>query len=100
LVVGLNSDDSVRRLKGASRPINSLEDRMQILGALSCVDYLVPFDADTPEEIIRAVKPDVYAKGGDYTLQSLPERSLVESLGGMVEILPYVEERSTTGIIG
>jgi D-beta-D-heptose 7-phosphate kinase/D-beta-D-heptose 1-phosphate adenosyltransferase len=99
LIVGLNSDESVRRLKGSSRPINSLEDRAQILAALSCVDHIVPFDGDTPHDLIRVIQPDVFVKGGDYSRETLPEASLVEELGGSVEILPYLEDHSTTNII-
>ncbi len=99
LVVGLNSDASVSRLKGPNRPINSLEDRSQILAALSCVDHIVPFDADTPHDLIRVIQPDIFVKGGDYTRRTLPEAHLVEELGGQVEILPYEENHSTTGII-
>ncbi len=99
LIVGVNSDDSIRRLKGPERPINSLEDRVQVLAALSCVDHLIGFDEDTPCELIRALKPDVFVKGGDYTRERLPEAPLVEELGGVVHILPYLQDRSTTGII-
>lgn len=99
LVVGINSDESVRRLKGNGRPINTLEDRVQVLAALSCIDHIVPFDGDTPAEVIRAIRPDVFVKGGDYTIDTLPEASLVEELGGTVQLLPLVEDRSTTGII-
>lgn len=99
LIVGLNSDDSVRRLKGPNRPINSLEDRAQILAALSCIDHIVSFNSDTPRELIRVIRPDIFVKGGDYTRQTLPEASLVEELGGEVEILPYLENHSTTSII-
>jgi D-beta-D-heptose 7-phosphate kinase/D-beta-D-heptose 1-phosphate adenosyltransferase len=99
LVVGLNSDESVRRLKGAGRPINSLEDRAQVLAALSCVDLIVPFDDATPAELIRLLRPDVYAKGADYTLDRLPEATLVRELGGEVQLLPLIEDRSTTRII-
>lgn len=99
LVVGINSDESVRRLKGDGRPINTLEDRVQVLAALSCIDYLVPFDGDTPADLIAAIRPDVFVKGGDYTLERLPEAALVERLGGTVQLLPFVEDRSTTGII-
>ena len=99
LIVGLNSDASVARLKGPERPINSLEDRIELLSALSCVDYIVPFEADTPSELIRALRPDVYVKGGDYTRATLPETELVESLGGEVRLLPYVDDRSTSGVI-
>jgi D-beta-D-heptose 7-phosphate kinase/D-beta-D-heptose 1-phosphate adenosyltransferase len=99
LIVGLNSDDSVRRLKGPARPINSLEDRSEILAALSCVDHLVPFDDDTAHNLIRIIQPDVFVKGGDYSRETLPEAKLVEELGGSMEILPYLEDHSTTGII-
>ena len=99
LVVGLNSDASVRRLKGQGRPINSLEDRIQVLAALSCIDHIVPFDEDTPVALIAAIRPDVFVKGGDYTRETLPEAALVESLGGTVQLLPLVDDQSTTGII-
>ncbi|HEY3475846.1 MAG TPA: D-glycero-beta-D-manno-heptose 1-phosphate adenylyltransferase, partial [Anaerolineales bacterium] len=99
LIVGLNSDDSVRRLKGSSRPINPLEDRGQVLAALSCVDHIVPFDDDTSHGLIRIIRPDIYVKGGDYTRETLPEAKLVEELGGNVEILPYLDDHSTTSII-
>lgn len=99
LIVGLNDDDSVRRLKGPARPINPLEDRAQVLAALSCVDHIVPFSGDSPTEAIRAIRPDLYVKGGDYTVDRLPEASLVEELGGTVQLLPFMEDRSTTGII-
>ncbi|MBF6599134.1 MAG: D-glycero-beta-D-manno-heptose 1-phosphate adenylyltransferase [Dehalococcoidia bacterium] len=99
LIVGINSDASVARLKGASRPINALDDRVQVLAALSCVDHIVPFDGDTPEQLIRALRPHVFVKGGDYTRETLPEAPLVEALGGVVQLLPYLEERSTSHII-
>jgi D-beta-D-heptose 7-phosphate kinase/D-beta-D-heptose 1-phosphate adenosyltransferase len=99
LVVGVNSDESVRRLKGAARPINALADRVQVLAGLSSVDIIVPFDEDTPATLIEVVRPAIFVKGGDYTRESLPEAPLVEHLGGLVQILPLVEERSTTGII-
>ena len=99
LVVGLNSDDSVHRLKGPERPINPLEDRAHVLAALSCIDHIVPFDDDTPVRLIERIRPDVFVKGGDYRPDMLPERATVEALGGEVHILPYVEDRSTTGII-
>ncbi|NUM80524.1 D-glycero-beta-D-manno-heptose-7-phosphate kinase, partial [bacterium] len=84
LVVGLNSDESVRRLKGPRRPINSAEDRAQVLAALSCIDLIVPFSEDTPINLIWQVRPDVFVKGGDYTLETLPEAPIVEMLGGEV----------------
>jgi D-beta-D-heptose 7-phosphate kinase/D-beta-D-heptose 1-phosphate adenosyltransferase len=99
LIVGLNSDDSVRRLKGASRPINRASDRAQVLAALSCVDHIVEFQQDTPMSLIERARPDVYVKGADYTCETLPEAPLVERLGGQVRLLPYLDDFSTTGII-
>ncbi|WP_017318346.1 D-glycero-beta-D-manno-heptose 1-phosphate adenylyltransferase [Mastigocladopsis repens] len=99
LIIGVNSDDSIRRIKGENRPINPLEDRIQVLGGLGCVDHLVAFDEDTPIDLIRLVRPDVYVKGGDYTKETLPEAPVVEQYGGIVELLPFLENRSTTRII-
>jgi D-beta-D-heptose 7-phosphate kinase/D-beta-D-heptose 1-phosphate adenosyltransferase len=99
LVVAVNSDASVRRLKGRGRPVNALEDRMEILAALSCVDHLVAFDEDRPLELISALQPDVLAKGGDYTADGVPEAPLVRELGGRVQILDLVPDRSTTRTI-
>jgi D-beta-D-heptose 7-phosphate kinase/D-beta-D-heptose 1-phosphate adenosyltransferase len=99
LIVGINSDESVQRLKGDERPINSLEDRVQVLSALSCVDHIVPFAGDTPVDVIRAVRPHVFVKGGDYSRETLPEAQVVEELGGVVQILPYLDDRSTSRII-
>ena len=99
LIIGVNSDDSIRRIKGVNRPINPLEDRIQVLGGLGCVDYLITFDENTPIDLIRLVQPDVYVKGGDYTKETLPEAPVVEQYGGIVELLPFVENRSTTRII-
>jgi D-beta-D-heptose 7-phosphate kinase/D-beta-D-heptose 1-phosphate adenosyltransferase len=99
LIVGVNDDESVRRLKGPDRPINTLDDRLLVLEALSCVDHVVPFAEDTPAHLLELVRPDVFAKGGDYSRDSLPEAPLVERLGGTVQILPLVEDRSTSGII-
>ena len=99
LVVGVNSDAGIRRLKGPDRPINTLEDRVEVLAALSCVDHLIPFEEDTPDRLIAALRPDIFVKGGDYTRDRLPEAALVERLGGEVRILPLVTDRSTTRII-
>ncbi len=99
LIVGLNSDDSIRRLKGSSRPINTLEDRIEVLIGLGCVDHLIAFEEDTPSNLIRIVRPDVFVKGGNYIKETLPEAPLVEQLGGEVRLLPFVENRSTTRII-
>lgn len=99
LVVGVNADEGIRRLKGPGRPINALDDRAEVLAALSCVDHVIAFAEDTPAALIRALRPDLYVKGGDYTLDRLPEAALVDELGGEVRILPYVDDSSTTGII-
>jgi D-beta-D-heptose 7-phosphate kinase/D-beta-D-heptose 1-phosphate adenosyltransferase len=99
LIVGINSDASIRRLKGPDRPINALEDRLKVLAALSCIDHLVSFEEDTPHRLIETVRPDVFVKGGDYTREMLGEADLVEQLGGSVKILPFLDGRSTTGII-
>lgn len=99
LVVGLNSDDSVARLKGPGRPVNPVDDRAAVLGALSCVDHLAVFDGDTAADLLHVVRPDVYVKGGDYTPEMLPEAPLVERLGGQVRILAYHEDHSTTGVL-
>lgn len=99
LVVAVNDDASVARLKGPSRPINPVADRMEVLAALSCVDHVVGFRDDSPTALLRAARPDVYAKGGDYTRETLPEAPLVEALGGTVAVLDYLDDRSTTGMI-
>jgi rfaE bifunctional protein nucleotidyltransferase chain/domain len=99
LVVGVNSDTSVRSLKGPSRPVNEAWARAAILASLSCVDRVVIFDDLTPHNLISTVRPDVYVKGGEYTRQTLPEWSLVEHLGGRVEILEHVPGYSTTNLI-
>lgn len=99
LIVGINSDDSVRRLKGSERPINTLEDRALVLAALSSIDHIIPFENDTPHELIRIIRPDIFVKGGDYTLETLPEADLVTQLGGKVHLLPYLENRSTSSVI-
>jgi D-beta-D-heptose 7-phosphate kinase / D-beta-D-heptose 1-phosphate adenosyltransferase len=99
LVIGVNSDESVHRLKGPLRPINGLDDRIAVLEALSPVDLVVPFDEDTPERLIEQVRPHVFVKGGDYRRESLPEAPLVERLGGSIRILPFTEDRSTSGVI-
>ncbi|MGO4237577.1 D-glycero-beta-D-manno-heptose 1-phosphate adenylyltransferase [Pseudarthrobacter sp. YAF2] len=99
LVVALNSDESVRRLKGAGRPINSVADRAAVVAALSCVDYVTVFDTPTAVPLIRRLRPEVYAKGGDYTPGMLAETPAVEEYGGRVAILDYVAERSTTAVV-
>jgi D-beta-D-heptose 7-phosphate kinase / D-beta-D-heptose 1-phosphate adenosyltransferase len=99
LVVAVNSDESVRRLKGPDRPVNPEADRVAVLAALSCVDHVVLFDADSPTELLEAVRPDVYVKGGDYRPDLIPEAPLVQRLGGEVRVLDYLYDRSTTKII-
>ena len=99
LVVGLNSDASVRRLKGPTRPINNEQDRAEVVGALRAVDYVVIFDEPTAEQLIALVQPDVYVKGGDYTLDTLPEAKIVQRYGGRVEFVNLVAGRSTTNVI-
>ncbi len=99
LVVGLNSDDSVRRLKGPDRPLNALDDRAVVLAALECVDAVTAFTEDTPLALIRALLPDVLVKGGDYTPETVVGRAEVEAAGGRVAIVPLVPGRSTTGTI-
>jgi D-beta-D-heptose 7-phosphate kinase/D-beta-D-heptose 1-phosphate adenosyltransferase len=99
LVVAVNSDDSVRRLKGPDRPVHTAADRMLVLSALSCVDHVVEFGADTPVRLVERVRPDVYAKGGDYDLADLPEAPIVHSYGGAVRLLPFVARHSTTRIL-
>ena len=99
LVVGLNSDDSVRRLKGHSRPVNRLEDREMMLSAFSFVDYVIPFEEDTPIRLIDAIVPDVLVKGGDYKLEEIVGAGTVIRYGGEVKVIPFVEGHSTSGII-
>lgn len=99
LVLGLNTDASVKRLKGDSRPVNCQEDRAEVAGALAAVDYVVFFDEPTAEELIRQIHPDVYVKGGDYTLDTLPEAQHVLSYGGEVQLVQLVEGRSTSNMI-
>jgi D-beta-D-heptose 7-phosphate kinase / D-beta-D-heptose 1-phosphate adenosyltransferase len=99
LVVGINSDDSIRRLKGAGRPINSLDDRITVMAGLESVDFLISFTSDTPAALIKALRPEVLAKGGSYTVDTIPEAPLVESLGGQVKIIPCIPSCSTSELI-
>ena len=99
LVVGLNSDESVRKLKGAGRPVNPEEDRAEVLAGLRAVDHVVVFAEDTAEEMVRQLQPDVYVKGGDYSLERLPESAIVASYGGRTVLVPMVEGRSTSNVI-
>lgn len=99
LVVGLNSDESVRRLKGPGRPLQPELDRAVCLAALETVDAVVIFTEETPTELIATLRPDVWVKGGDYTPEGLVELMTLESVGGQLVILPLLEGRSTTALI-
>jgi rfaE bifunctional protein nucleotidyltransferase chain/domain len=98
LIVCVNSDASVRRRKGATRPLVPVADRVRVLLALSCVDAVAVFDEDTPERLLKELRPHIWAKGGDYALAQLPEAPLVRSWGGEVVLLPYLDGRSTTDL--
>jgi len=99
LVVGLNSDASVRRLKGSTRPINSEHDRAELLMALRVVDYVVIFAEDDASEFLKLVQPQIYTKGGDYDLASLPEASTARAIGTKIILVPLVEGKSSTNTI-
>jgi D-beta-D-heptose 7-phosphate kinase/D-beta-D-heptose 1-phosphate adenosyltransferase len=99
LIVGLNTDASVRRAKGAGRPVNPLEARAIVLAALTCVDLVAPFDAPTPITLIEAAHPDVLVKGGDYDLAGIVGADLVKSWGGEVRIADFIEGHSTTATL-
>jgi rfaE bifunctional protein nucleotidyltransferase chain/domain len=99
LVVCLNSDDSVRRLKGPSRPLVPAVDRARVLEAIECVDAVVVFDDDTPVEALRRIRPHVWAKGGDYAGTDVPEAAVLEEWGGQAVVLPYLQGRSTTQLV-
>ena len=99
LIVGLNTDKSVRKLKGESRPINNQDDRAEVLLGLKAIDHVIFFGEETAEDLISEVKPDIYVKGGDYTLETLPEAKIVQSYGGRVELVNLVAGKSTTNVI-
>lgn len=99
LVVAVNSDRSVRELKGPERPVFKESERAEILAALRCVDYVVVFDSATPRSLIAQLLPDVLVKGGDYTLDQIHGREEVEAAGGRVLALPFVDGASTTSLI-
>ena len=99
LIVCLNSDASVRRLKGADRPLVGQDDRAAVLGALECVDAVAVFEEDDPRAIIGHLRPDLWAKGGDYAASELPETPVLAEWGGRAVIVPYVPGRSTTRLI-
>ena len=99
LIVGLNSDESVRRIKGPLRPVMKLEERLEVLAAFECVRFVTWFDEDTPAETIRLVKPDILVKGGDWQPESIIGKDFVESYGGRVLSLPFLSGYSTTSIL-
>ncbi len=99
LIVLMNSDVSVKLIKGEGRPINSEVDRAYILCALSCVDYVILFDEKSPSKLLAKIKPDVYTKGADYTMDTLPEAPVIKEYGGHVEFIKFEEGKSTTGLI-
>jgi D-beta-D-heptose 7-phosphate kinase/D-beta-D-heptose 1-phosphate adenosyltransferase len=96
LIVCLNSDDSVRRLKGDGRPLNSAADRARVLAALGCVDAIAVFGEDTPSAVLERIRPDVWVKGGDYDGRDLPEAAVLSTWGGVAVTVPYLDGRSTT----
>ncbi len=99
LVVGINSDESVRRLKGPTRPVRAQADRAYVLAALECVDRVIVFDEDTPLEVIGSIEPDVIVKGGDYSEATVVGAKEVTARGGRVVIIPLTSGQSTTSII-
>jgi rfaE bifunctional protein nucleotidyltransferase chain/domain len=99
LILGLNTDASVQRLKGSDRPVTNEQDRAFQTASLLCVDAVTLFDEDTPEALIHTLRPDVLVKGGDYTLDTIVGADFVQSYGGSVEIIPFVQGYSTTSII-
>ena len=99
LILGLNSDASVRRLKGKGRPAHTWEDRAKVLAGLASVDFILYFEEDTPKESILTLRPHIHCKGGDYKAEDLPETPLVRELGGEVQVLPFVAGASTTSLI-
>ncbi len=101
LLVAVNGDASVRALKGPTRPINSEDDRAEVLAALACVDFVTLFHTERVTDLVRVIRPQVYAKGGDYTVESLDpgERGALLEAGAEIRILPLVPGKSTTGII-
>lgn len=99
MIVLLNSDKSVRSIKGPTRPINNEQDRAEVLNALACVDYVVMFDEDSPANLIDEIKPDVYTKGADYSMETLPEADIMRKNNIIVEFIEFVAGKSTTNTI-
>lgn len=98
-IVLLNSDKSVKSIKGEGRPINNENDRAEILCALSCVDFVVMFDEDSPRDLLNEIKPDVHTKGADYSVETLPEADVILKNGGRIKFITFVEGKSTTNTI-
>lgn len=99
LIVGLNSDSSIKRIKGEKRPIINQEERAYIISALEMIDFIVIFDDDTPYELIKCIKPNILVKGGDWDIEKIVGKDIVESYGGKVLNIPFVEGKSTSNII-
>ncbi len=99
LMVGVNSDESIQRLKGKNRPINNLFFRLEMLSGLACVDYVVAFSEDTPEKLIHLIQPNYLVKGGDYTLQEIVGADYVLQQKGEVKIIPFLDGFSSSSII-
>ncbi len=99
LMVLLNSDKSVRAIKGEGRPVNNENDRAYLLCALNCVDYVILFDEESPQDLLDKIKPDIHTKGEDYTIDTLPEADIILKNGGRVEFIKFVEGKSTTNIL-
>jgi len=99
LIVGINSDESIKKIKQQNRPINKLLDRMIVLDSIKYVDYVVPFDEETPENLIKIIKPDVLTKGGDWNKKDVVGSDFVKSYGGRIVIIPYIKGKSTTNTI-
>lgn len=99
LIVAVNGDESIRRIKGEGRPINPVERRMAVLSALGSVDWVLPFEEDTPEKLLAALKPDILVKGGDYRVNEVVGAEIVKNYGGKVEVLNFVDDCSTTAIV-
>ena len=98
-IILLNSDKSVRLIKGKGRPINNENDRSEILCALTCVDYVVLFDENSPKDLLDEIKPDIHTKGADYSVETLPEADVILKNGGRIEFISFVEGKSTTNTI-
>lgn len=99
LIVGVNSDASVKKLKGEGRPVNNEMSRAEVLAALEAVDFVTIFPEDTPERLLAFIQPDIHVKGGDYEGKDLPERKVVEASGGEVRFVPFVPGHSTTALL-